>query len=268
MLTLPPADLVDQVVATLAWHVPLPQRADWLVMGAWLVQLRSRLLLPAAAPARQAAEGTVGQLRERLLGLAGIQALAGWLDTRPQLGRDTFARGVFARGAPEHPEALRPGEPALDVVAFLWAGVELFDAGLPQPDTTGPETAERYSSPPQHPATAGHEEERRATVTGSAPHVVSSNPNRNSFHAVTNPSTNDPDGQAGSASAKSSRRSIRSSRSSIRSRRPDCRAMSPCNSATCVSIDVRRCLTSVISSWSRVRLASIRRRMTSTRLSG
>jgi len=141
---LPLADLVDQVLATLAWDVPLPQRADWLVMGAWLLQLRSRLLLPAEAPARQAAEGAADRLRERLLGLAGIQALAGWLDARPQLGRDTFARGVFARSAPEHPEALRPGEPELDVVAFLWACVDLFDSDLPQP-----EMAERYVPPPR-----------------------------------------------------------------------------------------------------------------------
>ncbi len=136
---LPLAELIDQVLATMAWDVPLPQRADWLVMGAWLLQLRSRLLLPAEAPARQAAEGAADRLRQRLLGLAGIQALAGWLDDRLRLGRD-----VFARGAPEHPETLRPGEPELDVVAFVWACVELFDAGLPRPDTS-----ERYVPQPR-----------------------------------------------------------------------------------------------------------------------
>ena len=137
---LPLAELVDQVAATVAWDdVPLPQRADWLVMGAWLLQLRSRLLLPADtladAAARRAAEGAADRLRQRLLGLAEVQALAGWLDARPRLGRD-----VFARGAPEIPEALRPGEPELDVVAFLWACVDLFDADTPTPDT-----AERYT---------------------------------------------------------------------------------------------------------------------------
>ena len=48
----------------------------------------------------------------------------------PRLGRD-----VFARGAPELPELLRPGEPELDVAAFLWACIDLFDAGLPKPET-------------------------------------------------------------------------------------------------------------------------------------
>ena len=130
--------LVEQVAAALAWDdVPLTERADWLVMAAWLLQLRSRLLLPADAPARRAAEAAADRLRRQLLGLAEVQALASWLDDRPQLGRD-----VFARGAPEFSELLRPGEPELDVAAFLWACVDLFDA-----DLTEPETAERYRPP-------------------------------------------------------------------------------------------------------------------------
>ena len=143
---LPLPSLVEQVVAALAWDdVPLTKRADWLVMGAWLLQLRSRLLLPADAPARRAAEAAADRLRRRLLRLAEIQALAGWLDDRPQLGRD-----VFARGAPELRELLRPGEPELDVVAFLWASVDLFDAGLPKPDTVehhAPRRVELHSIP-------------------------------------------------------------------------------------------------------------------------
>ena len=143
---LPLPVLVEQVTATLAWDdVPLTERADWLVMGAWLLQLRSRLLLPADAPGRRAAEAAADRLRRRLLGLAEIQALASWLDDRPQLGRD-----VFARGAPELRELLRPDEPELDVVAFLWACVDLFDAGLPKSDTVehhAPPRVELHSIP-------------------------------------------------------------------------------------------------------------------------
>ena len=62
-------------------------------MAAWLVQLRARLLLPADAPARQDAAAQADQLRERLVALQAMQALAGWLARRPQLGRDVFARG-------------------------------------------------------------------------------------------------------------------------------------------------------------------------------
>jgi len=46
----PLADLVDQLTA--AWRgappaMPLSQKGDWVVMAAWLLQLRSLLLLPA-----------------------------------------------------------------------------------------------------------------------------------------------------------------------------------------------------------------------------
>jgi chromatin segregation and condensation protein Rec8/ScpA/Scc1 (kleisin family) len=33
--------------------MPLGQKADWVLMAAWLLQFRSRLLLPADAPARR-----------------------------------------------------------------------------------------------------------------------------------------------------------------------------------------------------------------------
>jgi len=44
-------------------------------MAAWLVWMRSRLLLPAD----QAAEGEGRRVRNRLLALQQAQALAGWL---------------------------------------------------------------------------------------------------------------------------------------------------------------------------------------------
>jgi len=55
-LSLP--DLCDQLGAALARAgdaVPLSQQGAWLVMAAWLLQLRSRLLLPADASAMRAA---------------------------------------------------------------------------------------------------------------------------------------------------------------------------------------------------------------------
>ena len=89
-------DLVAQLAAALrdaAPTTPLGQKADWVVMAAGLLQLRSLLLLPADAPARQQAEAAADQLRDRLVALRAMQALAGWLERRPQLGRDVFARG-------------------------------------------------------------------------------------------------------------------------------------------------------------------------------
>ena len=110
--------------------LPLGQKADWLVMAAWLLQLRSRLLLPAGAPAPQDAVAEADQLRFRLVELQAVQALAGWLERRPQLGRDVFARGQPAVGVSVEPT------PDLDIIEFLWASLALFGDGEPAPDTT------------------------------------------------------------------------------------------------------------------------------------
>jgi len=65
-------------------------------MAAWLVWLRSRLLLPPDAPAQLEAAADAAGLRDRLLALRAAQRLATWLAARPQLGQD-----VCACGAPE-----------------------------------------------------------------------------------------------------------------------------------------------------------------------
>jgi segregation and condensation protein A len=91
--------LVDQYLAVIegARRVRLELAADWLVMAAWLTWLKSRLLVPAAAnddleDGALAAEA----LAERLRGMNVIRTVAAWLNSRPVLGQD-----VFARGAPE-----------------------------------------------------------------------------------------------------------------------------------------------------------------------
>jgi segregation and condensation protein A len=88
--------LVDQFVAAsvrAAAYVPIERQADWLVMATRLVLLRSRLLWPAtpalAAEAARDAEREIGALDE----LRFIRTAAAWLQARPQLGFDVFARG-------------------------------------------------------------------------------------------------------------------------------------------------------------------------------
>jgi len=77
----------------------LARRSEWVVMGATLVELRSRLLLPAnTATGRQAREAAMA-LRDQLVERARLLAAAGWLEARPQLGRDVFARGAPTIGA-------------------------------------------------------------------------------------------------------------------------------------------------------------------------
>lgn len=121
---IPVGALVDQLVEALqqARQTPLGQQADWVVMAAWLLQLRAQLLLPAGSAVQQDALPEAAALRERLRALQVAQALANWLEARPQLGRD-----VFARGCPEITGTLLEPAHQLDVVEFLWASLALFD---------------------------------------------------------------------------------------------------------------------------------------------
>jgi segregation and condensation protein A len=125
--------LVDQLSMALRQApagLPLGQKADWVVMAAWLVQLRARLLLPADAPTQPEATAEAEQLRARLVALADIQALTGWLQRRPQLGHD-----VFARGRPEVLGVSVDTGQAIDVIEFLWASLARFDDDPAAPDT-------------------------------------------------------------------------------------------------------------------------------------
>lgn len=134
------AALVDQLSDALQAapaRIPLGQKGDWVVMVAWLLQLRSLLLLPADAPEQQAATEQAAQLRGQLTALAQAQVLAGWLNARPQLGQD-----VFARGQPEVFGIAADAGPAIDVIEFLWASMALFD------DAFRPAAAEDTYRPP------------------------------------------------------------------------------------------------------------------------
>jgi len=141
--------LVDQLVAAVRDAppaTPMGLRGDWVVMASWLVQLRSLLLLPADAPAHQAAEDAADHFRNRLSELGEIQALAAWLDRRPHLGRDVFTRGQ----PPEEIDLFVEGGPEVDVIEFLWASMALFDDGDPGPDiseTYRPRRRDLYSVP-------------------------------------------------------------------------------------------------------------------------
>lgn len=108
----------------------LAHKGDWLVMAAWLVWLRSRLLLPPDTPAQVEAAAEAARLRDRLLALRAAQGLAMWLEARPQLGRD-----VFAHGAPEWLGTGLATVHQVDVVSFLWASMALFDDGAREIDT-------------------------------------------------------------------------------------------------------------------------------------
>ena len=91
--------LAEQYLAFIeaARKLRLELAADYLVMAAWLAYLKSRLLLPEAAPADgPSAEDMANALAWRLKRLEAFREAAGRLMGRPQLSRD-----VFGRGAPE-----------------------------------------------------------------------------------------------------------------------------------------------------------------------
>jgi segregation and condensation protein A len=125
LAALPLAAVIDQLAAAVqqADGAALATLADWLVMAAWLVLLRSRLMLPPDVPAQRAAQAEADRLRGRLVALHQVQALAAWLDARAVLGRDVFARG--------RPHAEAPAV-EVDAIAFLWAAMARFDDVRPR----------------------------------------------------------------------------------------------------------------------------------------
>jgi segregation and condensation protein A len=88
-------DLVDQFLAATndLTRLDLQEVADWLVMAAWLVWLKSRLLLPKGTEEARQAEAAVEILAARLEALERIRVASDWLARQPQLGRDFFGRG-------------------------------------------------------------------------------------------------------------------------------------------------------------------------------
>ena len=87
--------VVEQFVAAMARftdRVTLERRADWLVMTSRLLLLRSRLLSSTSAGTKPDAEDEPREGGSREHDRHFVRAAVAWLDARPQLGRDVFAR--------------------------------------------------------------------------------------------------------------------------------------------------------------------------------
>ncbi len=88
-------DLVEQFVAAmdkLVGRVTPERHAEWLVLATRLVLLRSRLMLPSSPAEAQNAEQDAAREELRLAERLRMRAAVSWLEARPQLGRDVFAR--------------------------------------------------------------------------------------------------------------------------------------------------------------------------------
>jgi segregation and condensation protein A len=125
--------LAEQFVAAMAQFgdsVPIERRADWLVMATRLVLLRSRLLFPDSPAAVEAAQRDAATELRRIGDLAAVRTAATWLGDQPVLGLD-----VFARGAPDRLGVYLAQETEVDVIAFLWASLSLFEGDAEQLET-------------------------------------------------------------------------------------------------------------------------------------
>ncbi|NPD70006.1 segregation/condensation protein A (plasmid) [Lichenicola cladoniae] len=88
-------ELITQFVAAmqrLAGRVTLERRADWLVLAARLLLLRSRLMFPASPAEAATAEQDAAAEELRLGEMLRMRAAATWMEARPQLGQEVFAR--------------------------------------------------------------------------------------------------------------------------------------------------------------------------------
>ncbi len=89
--------LIGQFLAELDGRlreVAIERRADWLVTASRLVLLRSRLLAPASPEAAASARSDADAELRRLEAGVQVRAAAAWLQARPQLGHDVFARAT------------------------------------------------------------------------------------------------------------------------------------------------------------------------------
>jgi segregation and condensation protein A len=120
--------LVDQFLAVIegARRIRLELAADWLVMAAWLTWLKSRLLVPSAS-ADDMEDGLMAAeaLAERLREMNVIRTLAAWLNARPVLGQD-----VFARGTPQRHEEFDRSRIVLEPGPFVRAYLQAVRRGV------------------------------------------------------------------------------------------------------------------------------------------
>ena len=118
--------LVDQYLSATSdiARIDLSRAADWLVMAAWLVWLKSRLLLPKNEEEARQAEEAAQILTERLAVLERIRSASAWLERQPQLGQDIFERGRYDEIAPIQ---LQTG-----YVDLFRAALAILKSGLPQ----------------------------------------------------------------------------------------------------------------------------------------
>lgn len=150
-------DLVDQFLAATddLSKLDLSLVADWLVMAAWLVWLKSRLLLPKGTDEKRQAEEAVEVLAARLEVLERIRVASEWLSLKPQLGRDFFGRGFRDDAIPVQVRS--------NLTDLMLAVRSVLEAGA------SPQEPDRYRPPQLHVWTPHQAMARMRQVLAEAP---------------------------------------------------------------------------------------------------
>lgn len=131
--------LVDQYVAAVGApgaKATLAERGEWLIAASWLVLLKSKLLVHTEDEEPVPEAERLRESLHRAEQHRQARALAGWLERRPQLGRE-----VFARGAPENTADAVTGQVG-DLLDLFLACFDLLD--VPTPSKESPQ---RYVPP-------------------------------------------------------------------------------------------------------------------------
>ncbi|PIE83073.1 MAG: segregation/condensation protein A [Candidatus Contendobacter odensis] len=130
ILNIPIADITQQYTEYLALmqELQLELAAEYLVMAAWLAEIKSRLLLPRSTPVEDEDEDPRAELVRRLQEYERFQQAARSIDALPRLERD-----IFVASAPSMQcEVTRTPPPValMDLLAALrevMARTELFN---------------------------------------------------------------------------------------------------------------------------------------------
>jgi segregation and condensation protein A len=123
ILDIPMAEMTRQYLSYVdqVRHTNLELAAEYLLMAALLIEIKSRMLLPAPKTAEGAEpEDPRAELVRRLLEYERMKLAAHTIDTLPQLGRD------FLRAQVHIEQSLKPRFPDVAVIDLREAWLEIF----------------------------------------------------------------------------------------------------------------------------------------------
>ncbi len=116
ILDIPVQRICEQYMEYIALmrELRLELAAEYLVMAAWLIEIKSRMLLPRPEPADEEGDDPRAELVRRLQEYERYKTVAESLDTLPRIGRDTHVVQAAPTGA--RPPPVAPPPPLRDLL--------------------------------------------------------------------------------------------------------------------------------------------------------